>query len=403
MLNALRSLFTRSAHAGGVDSRDPYVAELFGLRPTASGEFVSPTTAASIPAVHACVQLISESIASLPLALYRRQEDGGRVVDRAHPLHRVLNEQANAVQTGMEFREWMLASVLLSGNAYALKEYDGRGAITALQPITSGMVFPERLVNGRLRYEVSWPAGGTERYTQDEVFHLRYRTLDGIVGLSPITIARETIGIARAQQEHEGALYRNGARIAGLLKMEGSFKDEEHAARFMNQLREAYAGAANSGKLMLLTGGVDYAPQQMSQRDAEFIESRRLTMEDIARIFRVPPPFIGILADATYSNITEQGLWLVKHCLRPWMVRIERAMVVQLLSTEARRTHVLEHNAEGLLRGSTTERFEAYRIAREWGWMSQNEIREKENLAPIEGGDRYLEPLNMQGQNDGRN
>lgn len=391
MLNAIRSLFTRS-HKGGT-SQDPYLAEMFGMRATGSGAYVSPDSASGIPAVHACVQLIAESIASLPLAVYRRADGGGREVDRLHPLYRVLNEQANAVQTGMEFREWLLASCLLTGNGYALKEIDGRGAITALHPLLPGTVYPEKLVNGRVRYVVTRETG-TDRYTQDEIFHLRYRTADGYTGLSPITIARETLGLARAQQQHEGAFYRNGARFSGLLKTAGSMENEKYE-QIRQRLDALYGGAENSHKMLILSGGLEFQPFSMNHRDAEFIESRRLTMEDIARIFRVPPPFIGILADATYSNITEQGRWLVMHCLRPWFVRIERAMAAQLLSSDARRTITIEHNAEGLLRGSTKDRNEAYRIAREWGWMSVNEIREKENMAPVEGGERYLEPMNM--------
>ena len=395
MLDRIREYFTRSSHKGGVTSRDPYLAEMFGMRDTSSGQFITPERATGVAAVHACVQLLAESIASLPLAPYRRAGDGGREVDRIHPLFTVLNEQANPVQTSFEFREQLVAATLMTGNGYGLKELDGRGAVTALHPLNPEQVSPVKLINGRIRYEVTPERGGTEKYLQEEILHLRYRTRDGYTGLSPITIARESIGIALAQQAHEGALYKNGVRLSGILKMAHSLTEDQFA-RIKQSFAESYGGTSNSYKTLVLEEGMDFQSVSMSHRDAEFVESRKLTLDDIARIFRVPPPAIGILGDATYSNISEQGRWLVMYTLRPWMVRIEKAMNMCLLTENGRRTHFIEHNPDALLRGSLKERYEAYRIGREWGWMSANEIRQKENESPIgPEGDRYLEPMNM--------
>ncbi|MFQ5509483.1 MAG: phage portal protein [Leptospirillia bacterium] len=379
-----------------VSSRDPYLAEMLGGRDTASGQMITPERATGIPAVHACVQLIAETAASLPLAPFRRSEDEGREVDRLHPLYRVLHERANSVQTALEFREQFVASCLLTGNGYALKEIDGRGAVVALTPMHPDHVRPVKLVNGRVRYEVTPERGGTERYVQEEVLHLRYRSRDGFTGLSPITIARETIGVALAQQQHEGALYRNGVRPSGALKHPGTL-GMEAASTLRESFQDAFSGPSNAGKVLVLEEGMDFSPLSMSQRDAEFVESRKLTLEDIARIFRVPPPAIGILDRATYSNVTEQSRALVMYTLRPWLVRIEQAMNGSLLTTEGHRSHFIEHNAEGLLRGNQKERFEAYRIGREWGWMSTNEIRRVENMGAIGSeGDTYRQPMNTE-------
>ncbi|MCB1925734.1 MAG: phage portal protein [Gammaproteobacteria bacterium] len=378
-------------------SNDPYLAEFLGLRDNAAGQFVSEDTATGIPAVHACVQLIAESVASLPLAPYRRQRDGSKLVDTSHPIYDVLHHQANEVQTAFEFREQFVASCLLTGNAYAVKVVDGRGNIVELRPVPPGQMAVEKLPNGRLRYKVS-SESGTRVHVQDEILHLRYRSKDGYLGLSPITIARETIGLAQAQQTHESAFFRNGARFIGAFKMPtgSSFKDQDALNRFRDSIRDAHASPGNHWKFLVLENGLDFTALNMSHADAQFVESRKLTLEDVARIYRVPPPAIGILDKATYSNITEQSRHLVIHCLRPWLVRIEQAMNAALLSEDGRRTHAIEHNAEGLLRGDTKARYEAYRIGREWGWLSANDVRSLENMSSIEGGNTYSKPMNSE-------
>lgn len=378
-----------------VSSKDPFLAEFMGLR-SSQGQVVTPETASGLPAVHACTQLIAETTASLPCNVYRRGADGGKEVDKEHPLYELLNVQSNPAQTSMEFREQFMAACLLTGNSYALKEMNGQGEITALYPLRTGQVQPQKLINGRARYAVTPETGGTETYIQDEVFHLRYRSLDGFTGLSPIAIARQTIELGLAQQDYESNLYKNGVMPSGILSHPGQLSDAAHK-HLSESLDSKHGGTSRAGRTMVLEEGLNYQQVSMSQKDAEFIESRKLTLEDIARIYRVPPPSIGILGDATYSNITEQSRMLVMHCLRPWMVRIEKAMTMSLLSQLGRRTHFIEHNAEGLLRGNIKDRYEAYRIAREWGWMSVNEIRRKENEAGIgSDGEGYRQPMNSE-------
>lgn len=374
-----------------VNSRDPYLAEHFGMRANSAGQFVSEDRATGIAAVHACVQLIAETIASLPLAPYRRTDAGGKTVDTQHPLYNVLHHQANSVLTAFELREMLVASCLLTGNGFALKDIDGRGAVTGLSPIAPGSVRVERLANGRLRYVV-----GTERYIQDEILHLRYRSKDGVSGLSPIGIARETLGLSLAHQQYESSFFANGARPLGVLQTPHAL-NAERLATLRAGFNERFAGPHKAGNTLILEEGMEYKQIALSHADAQFVDSRQMNLEEIARIFRVPPPAIGILKEATYSNITEQSRSLVMHTLRPWMVRIEQAMNASLLTPAGRRTHFIEHNAEGLLRGNQKERYESYRIAREWGWLNVNEIRSKENMGGIgPEGDTYRQPMNSE-------
>lgn len=371
-------------------SADPYTAFMRNGYPVpGTNRYLNEHTATGIPAVHACVQLIAESVASLPLNLYRRTADGGREIETDHPLQRLLHDAPNQVQTAMEFREQLTASVLLTGNGYARIVFDGAGKVTELVPLHPKAVQVDLLPNGRLRYRHTPNTGGTEVLIQDEVLHVKYRTTDGIAGLSPVTVARNTLSLSLAHQDTESSLYARGARLAGVLTTPGEVEDKD---QLRSQWEALYAGSCSAYRTAVLEHGMKFEPMQMSMEDAQFIASRKLNLEEIARIFRVPPPAIGLLDNATYSNVTEQGRWLVTHCLRPWLVRIEQAMNMALLTDPA---HFIEHNFEGLLRGSQSERFEAYATARQWGFMSQNEIRRKENLSPIDGGDKYLNPLNM--------
>lgn len=372
-------------------SKDPFTKMHFEGRSAQTGGSIGPV---GVPAVHACVQLISETIASLPLGLYRRLPGGGKEAVREHPLYSVLHDQANEVQTAMEFREQFVASCLLDGNGYALKTVNNRGEVVALKIVPPGECLPEKLVNGRVRYQQT--GNKTKIHLQDEMLHLRYRTVDGFTGLSPITIARLSIETALAHQDWESNYYRNGARPAGVLTIDKMLTPDQKEQ--VNQsFSEQYSGVKNHNKVMVLQAGMDFKPISLSAKDSEFVESRRMTTEDIARIFKVPPPMIGVLENATFSNITEQSRMLVMHTLRPWLVRIEQAMNASLLTAESRQDLFIEHNAEGLLRGSQKERYEAYRVGREWGWLNVNEIRSMESMSDIGlPGNEYRSPMNSE-------
>lgn len=360
--------------------------------PVASGQAVSVPRVEGLAVAHVCIQLIAETCASLPLKVYRRRDDGGREEAPDHPLARVLRRPADDL-TSMAWREMMVAAMLTHGNAYARIVLDGRGAPVTLLPLAPDDVEPLRLINGSIAYEVNL-ARRRERLLAGEVLHFRWRTRDGLRGLSPIRLARETFGNALAEVEYQGAMWRNGARPSAVLEHPGAL-GEEAVAQLKRSFGDAFAGPANAGRLVVLEEGMVLKPWSLSAKDAEFIAARKLTAEDVCRIFNVPPPVAHILDHATYSNISEQLRSFVRLTIRPWLVRIEEALDAQLLGEEGRRRYYVEHSVEGLLRAETRERYEAYRIGREWGWLSANDCRRLENLPPVDGGDAYLRPLNM--------
>lgn len=259
------------------------------------------------------------------------------------------------------------------------------------------------LKSGRLRYKHALPDGGTETLLQDEVLHIRYRTKDGVLGMSPIQIASAAFGLALAQQDQAGAAAENAFRPAGALvfpdKIGGAGKDNVIA-----KFKERFVGALKANEVMILDGGAKFETFQFNSKDSEFLDSRKLSNLDICRVFGVPPSVAGITDDATYSNIGEESRALVMRCLAPWAKRVEMAMNIALLSPEARKTIFIEHDLNALTRGDLATRYAAYRMARDGGWLSANDIRGYENMSRIEGGDEYIQPLNMGllGANDNR-
>jgi HK97 family phage portal protein len=374
-------------------STDPYLAEMLGVRNLHASRYVSEDAATAVPAVHACVQLIAESVASLPLAPYKRQSDGSKRLDTDHPLYGLLHDQSNAAQTAFEFREQLVAACLLTGNGYAIKRIDSAGQVRELLPVNPSMVTVEKLRNGRLRYKIATETG-TKAHTQDEVLHLRYRSKDGVHGISPLRAAATTLQANMAASEHIASFFQNMARPSGVIETDQQLTGEQNAQ--LRERWEEHSTGVNSGGVPILGWGLKWKPLSLSATDAQLIETLKLTVEDIARIFRVPTFMIGVTEKTSYNNATEMSRALVTHCLRPWLVRIEQAMNASLLSEDGKRTHVIEHNAEGLLRGDIKTRYEAYRIGREWGWLSPNEIRSLESMGGIEGGDEYLRPMNQE-------
>lgn len=403
----LGQILWRAAQLAGAHPRDPLIAEWFGAASrTKSGAWVTPDTALQVAAVYACVRVLAETVASLPLIVYRRLDGGAKERDPEHPLYRLLHDQPNRWQTAAEWREQMMAHLLLRGNAYNEIISSGRRAIDALIPldprrVTPVLVAPDGTVLRELRsdaqlvYWLEGERGGPRVLLSTEVLHFRGLASNGLVGLSPIELHRETIGLALAAQEFGARFFQNDARPGGLVKIPGTFKDEEAIKRFRDKWSEAHAGA-NRGRPAVLEGGAEWVEVGMSNEDAQFLETRNYQTVDIARIYRVPPHMIGDLSRATFSNIEHQAIEFVRHTMVPWLVRLEQAMTRDLFQVaEWRRTHSVEFLADGLLRGDTISRFRAYSIARQWGWMSANDVRRKENENPIEGGDLYLSPMNM--------
>ena len=379
--------------ASTIASDDPYLAEWFSLRGQGASA-VNPETLLSNSAVAVrCINIRSEMLASVGLFVLRRTADGGRERADDQSLYGVLHDLANPQMTAFEAREFLIRSLDLTGNAYARIERDGRGQVTGLYPIPPADVVVETLPSGRLRYRVSQRAGGTIILLQDEVLHIRGPSRDGMMGISAIQYGRLAMSLRVAQSETAKALVDNGLRPSGVMSY-----DERIQAADRVKIRESVAerlqGSANAGQLIIMDGGAKYTPLAWSAEDAEFLASQKLSNEDVARLFGVPPTSVGITDKATYSNTEQEARSLVQNCLGPLAGRVEAAMIRCLLTPEARRTLYIEHDLAALLRGDVQARFEAYRIGREIGALSPNDIRRRENDTPIPGGDVYHQPAN---------
>lgn len=359
------------------------------------GGFVDPSRASGIAVAHACIAIVSQNLAAMPLNLYRRSANGGRERAADHPLYGVLHDMANPQQTAFEARELLLASLMVAGNAFARLEWNGRGQVTALYPLDNSRVAVERLESGRLRYRVAGEHGGSRTYLQEEILHLRYRLgRDGVMGLSPVQIARETFNLALVQQEQAGKQAKKSFLPEGALVFPNAIGKDQRQ-QVIDKLEAKINSDLSTRGVIVLDGGTEWRSFSFSSKDAEFLDSRKLTNLDICRIWGVPPTVAGITDDATYSNSDQESRALVVRCLAPMAKRLEQAMNAALLTTESRKSLFVEHDLAGLLRGDMKERYESYRVGREWGWLSPNEIRGWENLPAIDGGDEYLSPLNM--------
>lgn len=370
------------------------IAEILRGTQTASGAHVTVDSAMRVAAVYACVRVISETIGSLPLNVYQRRSGGGKTIRRDHPLFRLLHSQPNSWQTSFEFRELMQAHFELRGNAYAYKSMDSRGNILELLPIHPDRVEVKRLRDMSLEYHVQLEEGSQERIVvpQAQMFHLRGLSTNGYTGRSTLQDAREIIGVAISTQEFAGRFYKNDATPSVVLTHPGKLS-KEVSDRIRDSWNQAFAGSGNARKTAVLEEGMSIERLTLSAEDAQFLETRKFQRSEIAGLFRVPAHLIGDLERATFSNIEAQQIDFVMHCIRPRLVRWEQALSRDLFI--APDLYFPEFNVEGLLRGDAKSRFDSYAIARNWGWLSVNEIRERENLNPIPEGDIYLQPLNM--------
>lgn len=378
-------IVTRIANALGFEKRvngDFYWENFAALR---TGP-VNATTAQGVSAVYGCVSAISETIGSLPLIVYKRNGEG-REKAADHPLFRVLHDQANEYQTALECREWMTACVLLRGNAFAriVRGYDGQ--VRELLPLHPDRVSVLR-ANGRLAYDYTDPDGKVHRLLADEVFHLKHRAGDeAALGVSPIAAARGVIQLALAEQEHGNKTFENGAKLAGVLTMPGKLNATQKES-LRTSWATQYAGGANAGKTAVLEEGATFHTVSMSNDDAQFLESRQFSVEEVCRIFRVPPTIVGRMDHANYSNSVELARQFVTLTLRRHLVAWEQAIHKQLLTEAGRRIYFAEHSVEGLLRGDATNRAAFYASGIQAGWLLPSEARRLENLPVIEGIDR---------------
>jgi len=374
----------------------------FFLGGSNSGKVVTERSAMQMTAVYSCVRILAEAVAGLPLHLYRYTDDGGKEKALDHPLYHLFHEEPNPEMSSFVFRETLMTHLLLWGNAYAQIIRNGKGQIVALYPLMPNKMTVDRDENGQLYYlytrssdEAQIMKGVTVKLSTSDVLHIPGLGFDGLVGYSPIAMAKNAIGLAIATEEYGAKFFANGAAPSGVLEHPGTIKDP-------SKVREAwqtqFGGSANSNKIAVLEEGMKYTPISISPEQAQFLETRKFQINEIARIFRVPPHMVGDLEKSSFSNIEQQSLEFVKYTLDPWVVRWEQSLSRILFTPDEKKKYFFKFNVEGLLRGDYASRMNGYATARQNGWMSANDIRELENLDRIpakDGGDLYLVNGNM--------
>lgn len=380
----------------------------FFLGGTASGKYVTERSAMQMTAVYCCVRILSEAVASLPLQFYRYTDDGGKEKAVEHPLYFLLHDEPNPEMTSFIFRETLMTHLLLWGNAYSQIIRNGKGEVVALYPLMPDRMKVDRDEHGRLYYKYTVydaddvdgrkgtdKVGRMVRLQTHDVLHIPGLGFDGLVGYSPIAMAKNAIGLAIATEEYGSKFFANGAAPSGVLEHPGTIKDP---SKVRESWQNTFGGSGNANKIAVLEEGMKYTPISISPEQAQFLETRKFQIDEIARIFRVPPHMIGDLEKSSFNNIEQQSLEFVKYTLDPWVSRWEQAMVRALLTPDEKKKYFFKFNVDGLLRGDYQSRMNGYATARQNGWMSANDIRELENLDRIpaeQGGDLYLINGNM--------
>lgn len=380
---------TRSKIKALIGARQPGGWLYTGSMPTEAGVTVSDDTAMRFATVHACVRVLSEDVAALPLHVYRRLENGGKERATEHSLYGLLHDRPNPEMSAVAFKEALMVNALLTGNGYAFIEFDRAGRVKALYPLLSSEVTPYRSSTGEL-----WYRAGGEDLRAAEVFHLPGLGFDGLMGLSPIAYARESIGLGIAAERYGEKFFRNGTHIGGVISVKDELSNEQFE-RLRTQFSGMFRGLQNAHGVPLLEGGATYTQLGIAPEDAQFLETRKYQRSEIAAIYRVPPHMIGDLERATFSNIEQQDLAYLQRSLLPWLMRIEQECRAKILLGDEKQLYSIEHDTGNFLRGETSTRMQSYSTAIMAGVMTPNEARRRENLNPVPGGDDIMLPLNM--------
>ena len=373
---------------------------LFGR--TTSGKNVNEMTALQTTAVYACVRILAEAIASLPIHVYKHTDEG-KEQDVNHQLYYLLHDEPNPDMTSFVFRETLMSHLLIWGNAYAQIIRDGRGQVLALYPLLPDRVSVKRDDKGELYYvyqrseedNPNFKDKGNIILKKSEVLHVPGLGFDGLIGYSPIAMAKNAIGMTLATEEYGASFFANGANPGGVLEHPGILKDPSKVRESWNQV---YQGTNNSHKVAVLEEGMSYKTIGIPPNEAQFLETRKFQINEIARLYRIPPHMVGDLEKSSFSNIEQQSLEFVKYTLDPWVVRFEQAFQKALLLPDEKKTYFIKFNVDGLLRGDYQSRMNGYAIGRQNGWLSTNDIRRLEDMNPLskeEGGDLYLVNGNM--------
>lgn len=370
-----------------------WVSALLGSARSDSGQVVTPASALALTVLQNCVTLLSESIAQLPIELYERTGND-RKPATDHPLYSILKYEPNPWQTPFEYQEQSQVAAGLRGNSYSFIDRDQDGVIRGLYPLDNEAVTVMRGSDLMPVYRVH----GAEPMPKRLVHHVRWMSINGYTGLSPVLLHANAIGHAQAIQQYAGKSFMNGTTLSGVIerpKESPALKDQASVDRITDGWNAKFGGSGNAKKVALLQEGMTFRPLSMTNVDAALIDALRLSALDIARIYKIPAHMVNELERATFSNIEHQSLQFVIYTLLPWVKRHEQAKTRDLLLPSERKQYFIEYNLSGLLRGDQASRYAAYAVGRQWGWLSINDIRRLENMPPVTGGDVYLSPMNM--------
>ena len=369
---------------------------LFGR--TTSGKSVNERTAMQTTAVYACVRILAEAVASLPLHVYEYQDDGGKKLVHDHPLYYLLHDEPNPEMTSFVFRETLMSHLLIWGNAYAQIIRDGAGRVLGLYPLLPDKMEVQRDDRGNIYYVYSrnsdenpmFKEYGNIKLKAEDVLHIPGLGFDGLIGYSPIAMAKNAVGMTLACEEYGASFFANGANPGGVLEHPGVLKDPSKVRESWNSV---YRGVSNAHKIAVLEEGMKYQQIGIPPEEAQFLETRKFQINEIARLYRIPPHMVGDLDKSSFSNIEQQSLEFVKYTLDPWVIRWEQSLQRSLLLPGEKGKYFIKLNVDGLLRGDYQSRMNGYAVGRQNGWFSANDIREMENMNPIpdeEGGNLYL-------------
>ncbi len=370
---------------------------------TTAGETVSELSAMQLTAVYACVRVLSESVASLPFHLYRYTKTRSKEKAINHPLYRILHSEPNDEMTSFIWRETMMTHILLWGNSYSQIIRNGKGEILSLNPLMANRMTVDRdEKTGKIIYSYAATKQDTNVkkeetiiFKKEEILHIPGLGFDGLVGYSPIAMAKNAIGIAQACENYGSKFFNNGAYPGGVLTHPSRVEDKD---KIREQWESLFRGPKNANRIAILEHGMKFEPISINPSEAQFLETRKFQLNEIARIFRIPPHMIGDLEKSSFNNMEEQSLEFVKYTLEPWLIRWEQSIERMLLNDDEKKDYFVKFNLEGLLRGDYESRMKGYSIGIQNGFMSPNDIRDLESLDEIpdeEGGNMYMVNGNM--------
>ena len=370
---------------------------------TTSGKPVNETTAMQTTAVYACVRILSEAIASLPVHVYQYKDGGGKEMVIDHPLYQVLHDEPNPEMTSFVFRETLMSHLLIWGNAYAQIIRDGAGRVLGLYPLLPNKMDVQRDDKGKIYYVYSRSSDenpnfkeyGDIKLKKEDVLHITGLGFDGLIGYSPIAMAKNAVGMTLACEEYGASFFANGANPGGVLEHPGVLKD---SSKVRDSWNAVYRGTSNAHKIAVLEEGMKYQQVGIPPEEAQFLETRKFQINEIARLYRIPPHMVGDLEKSSFSNIEQQSLEFVKYTLDPWVIRWEQSLQKALLLPGEKGKYFIKLNVDGLMRGDYQSRMNGYSIGRQNGWLSANDIWEMEDMNPLsdeEGGNLYLINGNM--------